>query len=562
MLLLLTGGYSEADLSWEDFEIYGRFFDQSVYKALAATRDPNYKQEIAKQALEKFVTLAAERGIQTKNITQAMFAGKLNPHMDDLRLVYEGLGHPQGVDPYGLYSRGDVAFHRNREWRQRFGGLTEEQLFRLGQRLHKFPRTEYGSDGRTIVKGPNDFSYNDVKNDPIAQMKMDDLRNNNNSALAYFRLHDSRTPALDLGGEYDRYRAKYITIIKAEEQSKILAEVKAAQDRAAGIEKPDELVRKAPKKKVKPELPLLVEETLQDYESPAASEHIEKRKAINPPHSEEEITHEEVTSNPIEAFVYFFMNSGAFLEFGDEIFCTVKSWAGDSNENIFSSSIIKSCRDGASQKVAHIENNYSWIALIGAILGYILLAPTAMIHKLIYGVPKNQSAPEKFKSALKFETAEGAICVFGQVLTDGNLALASLSLGMGVMSGFIRGGGLYFMHRWKKESLFRMSVVFWCVIAVFGFIYFSGFSSPAHAGGFGGAFAKAVKGIDDIRTPPAPKLEYNPPGMGGSSSTPPTSYGTPYNPTWHMPGVTKEPKAGMTEGIHKKNFNNYSKGYK
>lgn len=218
VLLLMTGGYGEADTSWEDSEIYDRFFDPSVYKKMGAhphtptgvtPEARNYRQKIAKQALDKFVALAAERGIQPKDITQAMFAGKLNPHWVDLTLVNDGLGHPPGiVDPYSSsVPQGDVAFYRNQAWTRFFGALTKLQATRLGQRLRYFDHAGLRDNSLAL--------YQRNQNSAAFQAKLADL-SSRHSAYSYFYLGSRRDPAFDLAGEYQRYRRQYIAMLKAE----------------------------------------------------------------------------------------------------------------------------------------------------------------------------------------------------------------------------------------------------------------------------------------------------------------------------------------------------------
>jgi hypothetical protein len=198
-------------------------------------------------------------------------------------------------------------------------------------------------------------------------------------------------------------------------------------------------------------------------------------------------------TNAVSAFAIAFINSGAMLEFGDEIYCSVLSWASGESGGIFGTQTFKNCRYHAQMKIAYIEKHHSTTALVGLLLGYILLAPAALMYYLFYAKKKNPTPKDIFKSTFKLELGEGAVCVVGQVMTDGNLKMALLSLGIGCASGVIRGGGLSIMEKCRIDVGFKYALTFWIVVAVFGMIYLFGMSSPAHAGGAGGFLTNAFE---------------------------------------------------------------------
>lgn len=183
------------------------------------------------------------------------------------------------------------------------------------------------------------------------------------------------------------------------------------------------------------------------------------------------LTNNSVSSNPVEAFVIFFANSGMLLEFGDEIFCTLNSLAVKADsEGIFSSHAFEECRDTARQKIAYIETHYALIGIIGAILGYVLLAPLKVLFAKELSVQNEWRGI--FKTVFKIEMVEASVCVVGQVMTDGNLAVALFSLVIGFGSGVVRGGAMATMHSWKYNPDFRFQVGLWAVAVISAIVYF------------------------------------------------------------------------------------------
>lgn len=177
-----------------------------------------------------------------------------------------------------------------------------------------------------------------------------------------------------------------------------------------------------------------------------------------------------VEANKFESFAIFFVNSGAMLEFGDEVYCAFQGWISSSSNEMISDHAFRECRDYARSKILYIEENHTYTAITGALLGYVLLAPTAILYYYFYGRPR--SASEVFTSTLKIEIVEGGICVVGQLLTDGNFDVAIISLGIGFASGLVRGSVLFVTTKWATDQQFRGSVIFWGFAAICGVIYF------------------------------------------------------------------------------------------
>jgi hypothetical protein len=116
-----------------------RFFKPQVYAQLRGDAidgsliGPRYagrelsRDKVAALALEYFLKAAADRGIPEKEITKAIFEGRLNPDFDDLELAFEGLGKAE--IPFSM--RSDIAIenahyvHRNRLWIARFGSIAD-----------------------------------------------------------------------------------------------------------------------------------------------------------------------------------------------------------------------------------------------------------------------------------------------------------------------------------------------------------------------------------------------------------------------------------------------------
>lgn len=149
----------------------------------------------------------------------------------------------------------------------------------------------------------------------------------------------------------------------------------------------------------------------------------------------------------IEAFIIFFLN-GVTLEFGDELICFAHEAIGFNSYG--------SCRNGLRHIIYNGATNYTYIALLGGILGYVI-SSTFYIYVAFNGAPK--TAGDIFKTILTVELIEGCVSVVGQLLTDGVFETAIISLPLSLAAGAIRGGVLAFMFAWDKSDWFEIKVI-------------------------------------------------------------------------------------------------------
>lgn len=264
--------------------------------------------------------------------------------------------------------------------------------------------------------------------------------------------------------------------------------------------------------------------------------------------------------NRVEGFLIFAFNSGAMLEFGDELLCLSYSYFSKlPSESVLDAEPYVTCRHIAREKILHTENHYPWTALFATLVGYVLFAPVSWLYFTLANRP--ESARALFSATLKFELIEGSICVIGQLLTDGSLKSAAFSIVIALVAGVIRGGALAFIVTWRKDNMFRIKSISMAALLSAGICYAIVNSSSAFAGGSGGALRKI---FNEAAAPPQPNynqynLDYNAPGMGGNNNLMndvyDTRYRTPISHTWHMPNVT--PNSSPTQ-----QFNGYSHGYK
>lgn len=132
-----------------------RLFEPQIYSLLKSGGEldggligPQYagrrlnRDQVAAIALERFITAATDKGISKAEITAAMFEGRFNPDLEDVQLVWEGLGNsqeeqqPEPQQPSGPRRRGSVPqeprkryeqpieFRRNQAWDKHFGAIT------------------------------------------------------------------------------------------------------------------------------------------------------------------------------------------------------------------------------------------------------------------------------------------------------------------------------------------------------------------------------------------------------------------------------------------------------
>jgi len=188
----------------DSWAINDRLFRHSDFNRMA-NGSPNDRWILAQEATKRMEAFAAKLGIPKKKITQAIFHEytndrgntiPFNPHIDDLEMAFEGLPVPAPYNPEDQ-NYGPTAYHRNKEWAIRYGGLSDRQLFKMGQWFHGIKTGNPAEWENPYLKGDGKWSYKDAlalakKNGPegIKEFKaiMDDLRDSNNSPFAYFRL--------------------------------------------------------------------------------------------------------------------------------------------------------------------------------------------------------------------------------------------------------------------------------------------------------------------------------------------------------------------------------------
>lgn len=131
--------------------------------------DPN------KPATPQFLAYADFVGIPHNEISQAMLVGAFNPDFDDVLRVWEELGRPntfkidpilrqRGIAPHDIYRKAELRQYRNPRWVERYGPLTNEQLFIHGKRTSK------------LFYRMRDRNYKDVKDDPYVREEIRKLR--------------------------------------------------------------------------------------------------------------------------------------------------------------------------------------------------------------------------------------------------------------------------------------------------------------------------------------------------------------------------------------------------
>jgi tetratricopeptide (TPR) repeat protein len=128
----------EASAQRPRIDLGDRFFKPQVYEQLrSGTFDAGliwpqyagvklYRKQLAVVALERFIQVAADRGIPEKEITKAIFEGRLNPDFDDLELAWEALAEGQG-SPSSSSGLINVALHNSmsQRWNSRFGSIAD-----------------------------------------------------------------------------------------------------------------------------------------------------------------------------------------------------------------------------------------------------------------------------------------------------------------------------------------------------------------------------------------------------------------------------------------------------
>lgn len=148
------------------------------------------RDQVGAIATEIMVAQARALCIEEKDISAAMLTGRFNPDMDDIFLAHIGMGKPERnqaraeqLERIGISreEQHDVFFdaqfqrHRDAQWSQRFGGVTDEHLFRLAQRLRP-----------DAIPQNLDLKYSDLRGDPNVESLMNDLRSRNVSPAGLF----------------------------------------------------------------------------------------------------------------------------------------------------------------------------------------------------------------------------------------------------------------------------------------------------------------------------------------------------------------------------------------
>lgn len=148
------------------------------------------RDQVGAIATEVMVLQARALCIEERDISAAMMDGRFNPDMDDVFLAHIGMGKPprnearaEQLERIGISreQQHDVFFdaqfqrHRDAEWSQRFGGVTDEHLFRLAQRMRP-----------DLMPQNLDLTYANMKGDPNVENLMNEMRGRNVSPAGMF----------------------------------------------------------------------------------------------------------------------------------------------------------------------------------------------------------------------------------------------------------------------------------------------------------------------------------------------------------------------------------------
>ncbi len=217
-----TGTRPRTDSPWEN-PVRDRFFNRAVYADLlnsdsvsaqsllrpANDADPAQQElirsiaqrlgydlnaqrftrdQVGAIATEIMVHQAKKLCIEERDISAAMMEGRFNPHMDDVFLAKIGMGKPPrdqqrveqleriGILPeqqHDIYFRTQFDRYRDQKWTDRFGGVSDQHIFRLAQRLKP-----------DLIPQNTDLKYEDLRNDPNVRDLMEKVRASGNSSPA------------------------------------------------------------------------------------------------------------------------------------------------------------------------------------------------------------------------------------------------------------------------------------------------------------------------------------------------------------------------------------------
>ncbi|MCP4268816.1 MAG: hypothetical protein GY777_25090 [Candidatus Brocadiaceae bacterium] len=174
------------------------------------------------------------------------------------------------------------------------------------------------------------------------------------------------------------------------------------------------------------------------------------------------------TSGGYAAFVSF--TNAALFEFGDELYCLLRSWEGSFKDTVSSSS-FRSMRKDMKSTIETIEEEHPWICFIASILGY-MLAPIATIYLwFVKGKRGFKNWKEVFSIYLVAELFENGIVTAGQAFTYQDTKKTAFAALFALLAGFGSAGGRTLYYRLKNDINFRYSFITAGVLVVFAVIY-------------------------------------------------------------------------------------------
>jgi len=433
-----------------------RFFLDFEYGGLISEEE-NYRKNLSLEALDHLTAKARVMGVEEEGITQAIFDGLFNPHLDDLSLAYEGLKIAEGLTPTfaGLQDCEQPESHSyqlKKAWENRFGGMPHEAIESLE---FKFP--DVAKDlNRDFTPIEYFEAYNlNFRPKPIHSLYKKNLREEIylplRQRLVLNTLRTLTKSTQDIPSkEYPSppnlppsQASRSIGGTKTNiSQSDLKGNLEKSHDSGIGnSQEPFSSTDKTP-------VPF-------DWSRNPTSE----QYANN------------ISANSLEAFIFYFVNSGMTLELGDEIFCTIGSLIKKKDsEGVLKSDSFKSCRTRARLKQDYIDNNHPIAGVVGAILGYVLYAPLALFFAS--RISKETTASGIFVVTFKCEMYEGMVCVLGQIFTNGEVLPALVSFIFGLGSGVIRGGALALLKQGHVDFDLRYKMKLWGAGAFMAAIFF------------------------------------------------------------------------------------------
>ncbi len=171
------------------------------------------RDEVGAIATEIMIRQAKAQCIDEHEISQAMMEGRFNPNQDDIFLAKIGLGKPPrdqarieqleriGIPPEeqtDIYFRAENERYRNEIWVDRFGGITDEQAFRLAQRLYP-----------DEIPQNMDLTYEDLKDNSHVQEMINRVRYANGSPARLFEWGGGKGDPFNFQEQYQRLRNEH-----------------------------------------------------------------------------------------------------------------------------------------------------------------------------------------------------------------------------------------------------------------------------------------------------------------------------------------------------------------